>query len=75
MLENIDRKLTKYATIKELPTIFYGTSERQMRMYVDQMKMDSEFRDAIISPTKRTTLVNIERFTEYLRKMEDEQWN
>ena len=72
--ENTNRKLAKYATIKELPAIFYGTSERQMRNYVDEMQMDTEFRDATISPTKRTTLVHIERFTEFLKKKEEERF-
>ena len=72
--EDIDRKLVKYATIKELPAIFYGTSERQMRNYVDEMQADNEFRDATISPTKRTTLVHVERFTEFLKKKEEERF-
>ena len=72
--ENIEKKLAKYVTIKELPTIFYGTSERQMRNYVDEMQADNEFRDATISPTKRTTLVHVERFTEFLKKKEEERF-
>lgn len=75
MTENNERKLAKYVTIKELPTIFYGTSERQMRNYVDAMQMDSEFKGAVIKPTLRTTLVHVDRLVDFLRKMDEEKWN
>lgn len=59
------------STISKLPTLFLGLGKQQCRNYVNQMELDPEYADGVIRPTQKTTIVIVDKFVDYLRKMDE----
>lgn len=63
-----------YACLTQaLPEVVIGLGKDRAEKYVTKMAKDPDFSDGIIRPTQKTTIVIIERFIGFMRKMEDER--
>ncbi len=63
-----------YATVSKLPDILAGLGKGQCQKYVALMKQEVEFCDGIIQPTQKTTLVDIGRFIQFLKYMDERKF-
>lgn len=73
-LINIPQNAVYACLTSELPNVIKGLGVKSAYEYVNKMYQDPEFSDGIIKPTQRTTIVIVERFMDFLRKMDNEKF-
>lgn len=59
---------------EDVDRVIVGLSVQSARQYIDLMRKDPEFTDGVIKPTQRTTIVILNRFLEFMRKMDDNKF-
>lgn len=64
----------EYCIASELPTFIKGLGKQQCKLYVAEMYQHPDFHDDVIKPTQKTTVVNINRFIEFLKAKEEERF-
>lgn len=64
----------EYCITSELPTFIKGLGKQQCKLYVAEMYQHPDFHDDVIKPTQKTTVVNINRFIEFLKTKEEERF-
>lgn len=64
----------EWVLTQKLPLVFIGIEKRNAEKLVSEMYKNPKFSDGIIKPTQRITLVNVDKFTEFLRFKDEERF-
>lgn len=57
----------EWVVTQKLPLVFVGIEKRTAEKYVSEMYTHPDYSDGVMKPSNRLTLVNVERFVEFLR--------
>lgn len=57
----------EWVITQKLPLVFIGIEKRNAEKLVAEMYKHPDYSDGIMKPTNRMTLVNVDKFVEFLR--------
>lgn len=64
----------KYCKLSDIGDCIAGMTEDHARKYLREMELDPEFAHGIIRPTQKTTILEVDVFINFLRKMDDKKF-
>lgn len=64
----------KYCKLADIGDCIAGMSEEHARKYVQKMQLDPDYSHGIIRPTQKTTIIVVDVFVDFLRKMDDQKF-
>lgn len=54
--------------------VIIGLKAQNAKQYINKMRNDPEYSHGVICPTQRTTIVLLQPFLEFMRKMDDNKF-
>lgn len=64
----------RYSKLSDIGDCIAGMTEEHARKYVRKMQLDPDYSHGIIQPTQKTTIIEVDVFVDYLRKMDEEKF-